>query len=181
MASSPPANAKIILIDDHPIIIEGLTLLIAPHEEFDVVGHAADAATAQKLLGRKRCDLVVVDLRLPDTHGIELIKYIHKEYPDVRIMVLTMCSEETYGLRAIQAGAQAYIMKDAGPVNIIQAIKKVLTGKQVVSQPLAQALKQAESDVPSSAVELLTDRELSIFELIARGKKQQRNSRASRY
>ena len=166
-ASSP---ARIIIIDDHPIIIEGLNLLIAPHKHLQVVGHAGCLHSSKLLLKKKLCDLAIVDLRLPDGNGIELIKHIAKNSPDTRMMVLSMCDENTYAARAIHAGACTFIRKDLGPVHIINAINNVLAGEPVLSPALRKQIQTLKQDGTTSISDQLTDRELSIFEYIARGK-----------
>jgi DNA-binding NarL/FixJ family response regulator len=171
------ANAKlkhkIFLVEDHPITRDGFAELINYQQDLVACGHAGTAAKAVAGIEALEPGLVIVDVSLPDAHGIELIKDLVARRPAQRILVLSMHDETLYAERALRAGAKGYVMKQEPTEIVLSAIRKVLAGGTYLSPKMQErALQRFASDKPEatrSSVETLTDRELEVFELIGRG------------
>ena len=164
---------KIFLVDDHPLVRDGLANLIHQQSDLVVCGQADDAVEALSKIGAIKPDLVVVDIHLPGSSGIELIKSIKNSYPDILTIALSMYDEKLYAERVIRAGARGYVMKRETSNRMLAAIREVLEGKLGVSEDVA-ALFMAKfvggrSPVSGSSIELLSDRELEIFRMIGQG------------
>jgi DNA-binding NarL/FixJ family response regulator len=165
-------RARILLVDDHPVVREGLSLRIAGEPDLEVSAAIGQAEGALTAIEQFRPDLVILDLALPDGHGLDLTKDIHAVHPQVRILIFSMHDEQLYCERALRAGASGYVMKHEPPDYVIKSIREVLAGEIVVSPRLTrQMLKSARcpgtSRLPS--LESLTDRELEVFQLIGAG------------
>ena len=169
------ANAKkIILVDDHPVLRKGLVRLIDAKDEFVVCGEASSAADAMELIRELKPDLVIVDIGLPGTSGIELTKTIRSEFPKLPVLILSMHEEALYATRALRAGAMGYVVKQDAIDNIASALREALSGKQYLSPVIASQLHynggpEAQTALTEDPVSLLTDREFEIFELIGKG------------
>ena len=165
---------KVFLVEDHPVTREGLAQLINYQDDLLVCGTAGTAAKALGDIETTRPDLVVVDVSLPDGHGIELVKDIKARYAELRVLVLSMHDETLYAERAIRAGASGYIMKQEPTDAVLTAARQILNGKPYLSPRLQERVLQrfaAGIAAPIvSELERLTDRELEVFELIGRGR-----------
>jgi DNA-binding NarL/FixJ family response regulator len=164
---------KVLLVDDHPVVREGLAQRIRLESDLEVSGTSVNVRDAWQALENNLPDLVVVDLSFPSGHGLDLIKDIHARHPQVRLLVFSMHDENIYGERALLAGAQGYVMKDESPEQVLAAIRKVLAGKIAISANLSNRMLQtAVGDRGMSAkpaMERLSNRELEVFEMIGRG------------
>ena len=165
---------RVFLVDDHPVLRKGLVRLIDSKPGFLVCGEASTAVDAMTAIRDLRPDLVVADIGLPGASGIELTKTIRSELPDIPVLILSMHEEALYATRALRAGATGYIVKQDAIDNIAAALQDTLDGKRYLSSGIAQQLQQdGEDEQPCSShdlVNLLTDRELEIFELIGKGR-----------
>lgn len=163
----------VLLVDDHPLVRQGLTSLINRSDDLRVIGGAPSSQEALKLMEEQEPQVAVVDLSLAGGSGIDLIKEIGKRHPSVIVLVLTMHDELFYAERALRAGARGYVMKGEETDEVLEAIRQVLKGEIYVSEHLHSVLVQRAADpgpnAPSSAVESLSDRELEVFELVGRG------------
>ncbi|HPA72012.1 MAG: response regulator transcription factor [Spirochaetes bacterium] len=166
-------TVKILLVEDHPIFRQGLMAILNSEPGLEVVGEAEDAFQGLKAVKEKSPDLVIVDITLKDSSGIELIKDIRLRHPEVLLLTLSMHDETIYAERALRAGARGYIMKQHAPETVVKAIRQVLDGKIFVSEEIANRIFNRfidnRGDPGSSPVEGLSDRELEVFELIGRG------------
>lgn len=163
---------KILLVDDHPVVREMLALRIAQEGGLKVCAAVGDVAKALAAVELHHPDLAIVDINLPDGHGLELIKEIHVIDPGLRLLVFSMHDERLYGERVLRAGAHGYLMKSEAPEKIIDAIHRVLSGRLAVSEELSQRiLSETTSRKPSkeSGIQQLSDRELEVFELLGQG------------
>lgn len=164
---------RIVLVDDHPVLRNGLARLIDSKEEFAVCGEASTAVDAMSLIRELEPDLVIVDIGLPGTSGIELTKTIRAEFQQLPVLILSMHEEALYATRALRAGAMGYIVKQDAIDNIAVALREALNGRRYLSPVIAAQLQQngPEGETPSTddPVSLLTDREFEIFELIGKG------------
>ncbi|MBN1126325.1 MAG: response regulator transcription factor [Sedimentisphaerales bacterium] len=168
-------RARIFIVDDHPIVREGLTRLIATKArgELMVCGEAEDAAIAIQEIVRVQADLAIVDISLRGYDGIELTKNLKSRYPSLPVLILSMHDELLYAERALQAGANGYIMKNESPELLLKAIRKILSGQVFVSEPVSsrilQRIQRDGSEALSTAVDSLGDRELEVFHHLGRG------------
>jgi DNA-binding NarL/FixJ family response regulator len=166
------ATTKILIIDDHPVVREGLTMQIATQPDLEVCGEAEDVPGALALLASARPDLAIVDILLKKGSGIELITRIRERYPSVRILVWSMYAENHYAERALRAGAHGYLHKGRATSQLLTAIRAVLSGKVYVSEELADNLLHrvvGGNPVEGSPIDRLSNRELQAFEAIGQG------------
>jgi len=164
---------KILIVDDHPIVREGLAARISRQPDLKVCGEAEDVLGALELVKTAHPDLVIVDLSLKTGQGLDLIKKIKARHPDTKMLVSSMYDETLYAERSLRAGALGYINKQEVSEKIIDAIRQVLGGKIYLSPPMTERLLQravgSPEELPRSAVETLTDRELEVFKMIGKG------------
>lgn len=166
-------NVKIVLVDDHPLVREWLANLVNQQAGLEVVGDADSAPKALEVIGKVQPEIAIVDISMEGGSGIELIKDIKASYAGVAVIVLSMHDESIYAERAFRAGARGYIMKREATKGVLEAIRSVREGKIYMSDKMA--LKMAEKFVEgrptaeSSPMEMLSDRELEVFQLLGRG------------
>lgn len=163
---------RLLLVDDHPIFRKGIAMLIEHEPDIIICAEAETAAQALGLVERLELDLVIADISLQDTNGIELVKSLRVLRPHLPVLVLSMHDESLYAERALRAGARGYLMKQAPPDQVVAAIRQVLRGELYLSA--AANLLMLNTFVAGrggkSTVEKLSDRELEIFELLGRGR-----------
>ena len=166
-------KTRILLVDDHPIVRQGIRFLVDHEPDLEVAAEADDAAGAMQAAKASRPQVAVVDLSLNESSGLELIKDLTLRCPDVRVLVLSMRDESLYAERALKAGARGYITKEEGTDRIIEGIREVLKGNIYLSESLASKMIArfvgGRPEPAASAEDRLTDRELEVFELIGRG------------
>lgn len=163
----------ILLVDDHAILREGLMLLIENESDMKVCGEAEDVPDALEAIAKGKPDLVIIDISLKSSSGIELIRRIKKDYPDLLTLALSMHDESLIAERTLRAGARGYIMKRAGIKRVIKAIREVLKGNIYVSENLKENILRSYAKpqgLPeNSALEMLSDREFEVLQLIGEG------------
>jgi DNA-binding NarL/FixJ family response regulator len=165
---------KVFIVDDHPIVRQGLNQLINHEPDLRVCGEAAGVREARATIGIAAPDVVIVDLSLRDSDGLELIKDIRSKYRDLPVLVLSMHDESIYAERLLSAGANGYIMKQAAADQLLVALRRVLGGGIYVSESVGASMIErfAASGVRhrSDPIERLSNRELQVLNLIGRGK-----------
>jgi len=165
----------IVVVDDHPIVREGLRQLLRTHTEFTIVGEAAFGLEGVSLVETLHPELAIVDLLLPDLNGMEVIRRIVRTSPHTRIVALSMYSDDLHVAEALRAGATAYIVKGASPETTLVALHEAVAGRRYLSPPLTDQIidvyASGAQKTPRKAdrYELLTNREREILELLARG------------
>jgi len=137
-----PAKAKVFLIDDHPLVREHLSSLLQAEPDLSVCGTAADAPMALALIGTCRPDLVILDVSLKHFNGLDLLKDLRQLLPGLRVLVLSMHDEPRYAERALRDGAFGYITKEEASVDVLTAVRQVLTGQVYLSARMAGRLRQ---------------------------------------
>ena len=167
-------TARVLIVDDHPAVREGLAIRISRQSDLKVCGEAADIAEALKLVAHTRPDIVIVDISLKNGNGIDLIKRIRASDVSIRMLVWSMYSESLCAERALRAGAMGCINKAEATDNIIEAIRSVLAHRAYVSETVTdrvmhRAIGRASGDLQQSPIENLSDRELEVFKLIGQG------------
>ncbi len=164
---------RIVLVDDHPIVRQGIIMLVEPEDDLDVVGEAESAHEALEVIEETRPDIAVVDLTLKDSSGLELIKDIGVRFPKLPALVLSMRDEGFYAERCLRAGARGYVTKEEGPQKVIEGVRKVLAGQIFISDRMATKVMakivRGSGEGDQSPIESLSDRELEVFELIGNG------------
>lgn len=164
---------RILIVDDHPIVRRGLADLVNQETGLAVSGQAEDAHQAMEAIRAQEPDMVIVDISLKETSGLELIKDIKTRHPGLPVLTLSMHDESLYAERALRAGARGYIMKQQATEELIMAIRKVLDGQVYVSDTVAAKmvgkLVGGGPDIGASAIDRLSDRELEVFRLIGEG------------
>ncbi|QDU93185.1 response regulator [Lignipirellula cremea] len=164
--------ARILLVDDHPLVRRGFGELISARSDMEVCGEAADADAAMEQIEATQPDLVVVDISLADINGIELIKRIRGKDDGIKILVASMHDESIYAERALRAGATGYVNKEVATDKVIEAILQVLSGQVYLSSTMTDDLLHrvvTGATGETSPVDMLSDRELEVFEKIGRG------------
>ncbi len=164
--------ARILLVDDHPIVRQGLRQVIDAAEGLEVCGEAESAPEALRVTRDTRPDLTIVDLHLGTSDGLELIKSMRSAHPEVRVLVLTMHDEAFYAERVLRAGARGFLSKQEASDKVIGAIRRILAGEMYVSEKVSPMLLRkllAGDEGEEDPVDRLSDRELQVFRLIGEG------------
>lgn len=164
--------ARILIVDDHPIVRLGIRQMLSADRGLSVCGEADSAEAALQLAKRSEADLAIVDLSLGDVTGLELIRQLHEAVPQVAVLVLSMHDEALFAERTLRAGARGYIMKHEAIDGLVGAIRHVLSGRIYVSERMSQGILErlSREELPSGGhLGNLSDRELEVFEMIGRG------------
>jgi two-component system response regulator NreC len=166
---------RVLLADDHTLIRAGLRMVVDAHPDMSVVGEANDGREAVALVTKLKPDVVVMDVGMPSLNGIEACRQIHAELPDTQVAMLSMHSDEGYVLRALKAGAKAYLLKDSAEADLASAIRAVAAGKSFFSPAVGKVLledymRKLQRTGVEDSYELLTPREREILQLVAEGK-----------
>jgi DNA-binding NarL/FixJ family response regulator len=170
---SAAKKATVLLVDDHPIVRQGLTQLINQEQDLAVCGHAEDANGALHAIAAYRPDIVILDISLNGPDGLDVLKDIRMRDEALPVLVLSMHDESLYAERALRAGANGYIMKQEATERVLQAIRRIRGGEVYVSDRIAKRLLRQVVSSPApgkSPMEALTDRELAVFRLIGKGR-----------
>lgn len=166
---------RILLADDHTVMRAGLRLLLERQPDLVVVGEAEDGRRTVELVETESPDVVVMDIAMPGLNGIEATRQIAGKRPEVSVVILSMHSDESYVMRALKAGAKAYLLKDSAESDLIRAVRAVREGKSFFSPAISKMLledyvRQIEQRGEEDSYELLTTREREILQLLAEGK-----------
>ena len=166
-------KSRVFVVDDHPIVRQGLALLINRESDLAVCGEAEDAQSAIQTVATVKPDIMVVDISLNGPDGLDLLKDVRMRFPELPVLILSMHDESIYAERALRAGAQGYIMKQEATEKVLVALRRILGHEIYVSERIANRMLQRyiggpAADRPSSVADL-TDRELEVFRLIGEG------------
>jgi len=135
------STTTIILADDHRIVRQGLHALLKAEPDFDVIGEADDGNEAVELVKNLHPDIAVLDLMMPELNGLEAAQQITKQYPETKTVILSMYDDEGFVIEALSNGVSAYVLKDAGSNDLIQAVRDVRAGRRYLSSPLAERME----------------------------------------
>jgi DNA-binding NarL/FixJ family response regulator len=164
---------RILIVDDHPLVRKGIRAVLAPEPGIEVSGEAANRGEALDILRKDGADLVIMDISLDGSDGLETTKAIRAEFGELPVLVVSMHDEAIYAERALRAGANGYVMKQELAESVTKAIRQVLEGRiytsDAVRQKVLRDLSQNRLDLHVSAVDRLSDRELEVFRLIGQG------------
>jgi DNA-binding NarL/FixJ family response regulator len=170
---SAAKKATVLLVDDHPIVRQGLTQLVNQEPDLAVCAQAEDANAAFHAIATHRPDVVVLDISLNGPDGLAVLKDIRLSHPTLPVLVLSMHDESLYAERVLRAGANGYIMKQEATERVLEAIRRIRNGEVYVSDRVARRLLAQVVSSPASGkapIEALTDRELAVFRLIGKGR-----------
>ena len=165
---------RVVLVDDQALVRAGFTMLVDSQPDMAVVGEAGDGGEAVALLGKTDADVVLMDVRMPRVDGVEATRSITQRGETPRVIVLTTFDLDEYAFAAIKAGASAFLLKDAPPADLLSAIRSVHSGDAVVAPSTTRRLLEhfaaAQPSAPPPALHGLTDREVEVLRLVARGR-----------
>ena len=161
---------KVLIADDHPIVRRGLKQIIIEESDMIVAGEARSDAEALELARHCEPDVILLDISLPGRSGLDVLKELRHEYPELPVLTLTMHTEEQVAVRAFKAGAAGYLTKESAPEELIQALRKVAGGGRYVSPALAERLALRVANHEQLLHETLSDREYQVLHFIAVGK-----------
>ena len=173
MTTGATANCKlrVLLVDDHPVVRQGLRTMLLEAGDIEVVAEAADATAAMAVVRQERLDLVLSDMGLPGKTGLDLLKMIKAVQPQLPVLMISMYAEQVFAVRALKLGAAGYLMKDADAHLLVDAIRKAASGGKYISAGIAERLAtQLASDDKGALHDQLSEREFEVFRLIATGK-----------
>jgi DNA-binding NarL/FixJ family response regulator len=162
---------NVVVVDDHAVVREGLKRIISANPGMVVSGEAGDGHDAMRVVKTTPCDVVLLDITMPNRNGLDVLKQLHAESPRLPVLVLSMHAEDQYAIRVLRAGAAGYLTKESAPANLVQAIRKVVRGGKYVSPTLAEKLVfDLGTDGDKVPHEMLSDREFQVLCMIASGK-----------
>ena len=162
---------KVCVVDDHAVVREGLKRIISENPGMAVTAEAGDGHEALRVIQSEPCDVVLLDITMPNKSGLDVLKQLHLDRPKLPVLVLSMHAEDQYAVRVLRAGAAGYLTKESAPAKLVQAIRKVVRGGKYVSATLAEKLVyDLDSNSSKAPHEVLSDREYQVLCLIASGK-----------
>jgi len=165
------ATIKVFIADDHAIVREGLKQILAETRDIVVAGEAENGLDAIRLFRKSDCQVMLLDISMPDRSGIEVLKQIKKEKPELAVLMLSMHREDQYAIRSLKAGAAGYLTKQSAPKELVTAIRQVAGGLKYISAALAQELaNHVGEDHEAPPHDTLSDREYQTLTMIASGK-----------
>jgi DNA-binding NarL/FixJ family response regulator len=173
MKAEATGTVRIVIVDDHPLVREGLVGLLAAQSDFVVCGEASGTEEARRIVAANKPDVVIIDLTLPDGSGMDLIKEFKAKWPGMKLLVLSMHDESLFAERVLRAGAVGYVSKHEASRTIVQGVRTILAGKLYLSPRMTELVVHrafvSGVDVSRSPVDRLTEREREVFELIGQG------------
>jgi two-component system, NarL family, invasion response regulator UvrY len=164
-------KCKCLIVDDHPIVRKGVCDLLIHEAVCSSVVEANDAAAALDLVRLQAWDLLILDVALPDKHGLEVLKEVKLLQPKLPVLMLSLYPEREFALRALKAGASGYLTKDQAPSELLTAVKEIKAGRRYITGSLANQLASfLDSGQPTAPHDLLSDREMEVLRLLGQGK-----------
>ncbi len=168
-------KARVLLVDDHVVVRQGLKALFADEADIEVIGEASNGREALEFLAQLEPDVVLMDISMPGLNGIEATRQIQQRHPGVKVVVLSMHANEEYVFQVLQAGASGYVLKQSDSMEVLSAIRAAVAGGSFLSPPISRTviedyLHRAQARGRGSDTELLTAREREVLQLLAEGK-----------
>jgi len=163
---------NILIGDDHSVVRKGIRMILADAYPHSYIEEAIDGADLIKKINSKPWTVIITDLSMPGRSGMEIVKFVKEHYPKIPVLILSIHAPEHYAVRAFKAGAAGYLTKETAPEELVKAIEQVLNGRKYVTPDIAELLIQYHVDENTEEPhKMLSDREMEVFELIAKGKK----------
>lgn len=168
------AKAKVMLVDDHVVVRQGLKALFADEPDIEVVGEADNGREALERLPELKPDVVLMDISMPGLNGIEATRQLRQRHPEVKVVVLSMHANEEYVFQVLQAGASGYVLKQSDSMEVVAAIRAAVAGGSFLSPPISRTViddyvRRADARGRSEELDLLTSREREVLQLLAEG------------
>jgi two-component system response regulator NreC len=168
------AKAKVLLVEDHVIVRQGIKALFSDEPDLEIVGEADDGRAALQSVSELEPDVVLMDISMPGLNGIEATRQIRQNHPEVKVVVLSMHSNEEYVFQVLRAGASGYVLKQSDSSEVLTAIRAALAGGSFLSPPISRTViddyvRRAEARGGDEDLELLTSREREVLQLLAEG------------
>ena len=160
---------RILIVDDHTLVRDGLTTILSRQPDFEIVGEASDGLEAVEVARSLHPDVILMDLRMPNMSGVEAMRIIGDESPDIKIIVLTTFDTDEYIFDAVQAGAKGYLLKDTSREELFAAVRAVCRGESQIEPGVAARLITRLQELSRPDPDSLSDREIEVLELVARG------------
>jgi DNA-binding NarL/FixJ family response regulator len=170
MQDTPRTATRILIVDDHPVVLSGCRSLFAADASVKIDG-ARDAKSGHRAYVHKRPDVTIIDINLPDVSGFELMRRIRKDDPEAKIIMFSMNDDPAFVVRAVEMGAQGYLSKGDDPRLLVKAVRKVATGENFISPQLAEAVTFSSAAIKANPASQMTSRELEVLRLLGRGDK----------
>jgi DNA-binding NarL/FixJ family response regulator len=164
------STTRVLIVDDHPVVLSGCRSLFASDPSVKI-DEAADAKSGHRAYATRKPDVTVIDIKLPDVSGFELMRRIRKDDPDARIIMFSMNDDPAFVVRAIEMGAQGYVSKGDDPRVLVKAVRKVVAGENFISPQLAEAVTFSSAAIKANPASQMSARELEILRLLGRGDK----------
>ena len=162
---------RILIADDHAVVRQGLKQILEENDDMNVVSEHTNGADALDWLRKHNCDIALIDIAMPGMNGIDLLKKLHKEKPELPVLVLSIYAEDQYAARLIRAGASGYLNKECAPMEVVDAVRRVAGGNKYISPAVVEMLAKEVSNAQECAPhKILSDREYQIFLLLASAK-----------
>jgi len=163
---------RVVLCDDHAIVRRGLHQILTESGNIEVVAEAANYRELRNVLPRGAHVVLLLDIDMPGKNGMDALEIIHKEFPNLPVLMLSLYPEDQYAVRALRSGAMGYLNKNSAPEKLIEAVTQVASGKKFISPEVSQLLADRVSErMPDAPHELLSNREFQVLRLIASGKR----------
>jgi len=171
MSEQMPAKIRIMITDDHPVVREGLSAMLSREQDIEVVGEAVNGSEAIEKARDLKPDIILMDLRMPEVDGVEAMRQIRVENPDIKFIVLTTYDNDEYIFQGIEAGARAYLLKDSPREEMFKAIRVVSKGESLIEPAVAGKVldRFAKLSRQVQIPETLSEREVEVLRLIAKG------------
>lgn len=166
---------SVVICDDHAIVREGIKQVLAANPDLEVVGEAANGLEGLALISKLKPEVVITDITMPEMNGIDMTRELSKEFPEIRVVILSVHSRKTFIMEALKAGARGYVLKDSAGEKLLDAVEAVLAGDSYLDSPVAGHIVDEFVKMPSPAEpsggggEALTDRERQILSLVVEG------------
>lgn len=160
---------RILLVDDHAVVRNGVRLMLSSESDMEVAGEASNAQEALKMAKEQAFDLAIVDIAMPGTNGLDLLRMLRNDVPRMSVLMLSTYSEEVYAVRALKLGAAGYLSKDTPAATLISAVRKAASGGKFLTPNVAEKLAGLIGGAASASHEALSNRELEVMKMIAAG------------
>jgi DNA-binding NarL/FixJ family response regulator len=170
MRNSAKATTRVLIVDDHPVVLSGCRSLFASDSSV-IIDEATDARSGHRAYVSRKPDVTVIDIKLPDVSGFELMRRIRKDDPDAKVIMFSMNDDPAFVVRAIELGAQGYVSKGDDPRMLVKAVRKVAAGINFVSPQLAEAVTFSAASIKANPASQMTAREMEVLRLLGRGDK----------
>jgi DNA-binding NarL/FixJ family response regulator len=162
---------RIFITDDHSLIREGFKKILNEEKDISIIGEAANSRDTMSFVLNNKLDILILDLKLPDKSGLDLLKELKAIKPEIKILILSMHHEDRFAMRVLKYGASGYVTKESAGGELVKAIRKVYNGGKYVSESLAEILAfEVQGNLDKPIHELLSDREFQVLQMIASGK-----------